>query len=667
MIPELPRRLKEAAILTAPVAVIEMARHLTGLHWLQGTILTAWKLIAALFTTIVVFKAGRPLLVKGWQSFANKRLNMFSLIAPGILITYTYSLAALIAPGIFPESFRVHGTIPVYFEAAAMITTLVLLGQLLEARAEKHTGDALESLAALLPEKACVIENNQECWKHISQLIKGDCIRLRPGERVPVDGIVVSGEASIDESMLTGEPLPVVKSGGDAVTGGTLVQDGTLLIRVEKTGDETVLAQILHMVQTAQFSKAPIQRIADRVTGKLVPLVMLVALTTVLIWWIWGPSPSLWYGMLHAITVLMITCPCALGLATPVSITTGMGRGALSGILVKDAAYLEKLSGADLIVLDKTGTLTTGKPTLHAVEPIVPEDKTILLEFAASVAHFSHHPVSTAIALGAKKQNIELKAVSNFKSETGRGVSGIVDGQSVMIGNENWILNDSSSQLYDSTALAKQYTSEGCSVTWVAINGTPLGFVVVADQLKPNAAKAVSMLKSQGLDLAMLTGDSEDSAQFIAKQAGISRIYADVLPDGKAEMVSSLASPGKTIVMVGDGINDAPALATADVGIALGTGTETARASGHIILTGGDLSSLTQAIELSRAVMRNIRQNLFFAFAYNGIMIPIAAGALYPSTGLVLTPMLASIAMSASCLTVITNALRLRRLKLTAL
>ncbi len=664
MITRLPERLKLAAILTIPVVIVEMIRHLAGSmhspHGLPGT----WTWIMATATSVVVWYCGWPLLEKGWLSVRRRRLNMFSLIAPGVLITYGYSLLAFLAPEVFPASFRLHGHVPVYFEAAAMIVTLVLLGQLLESRAESKTGSALEALARLQPARASVIRDGVEQWISIDHVRIGDLVNLRAGDRIPADGIVASGNAHIDESMMTGEPFGRTRVPGDRLITGTLVLEGAIQMTAEKIGQDTTLSRIIALVRSAQESSAPIQRIADRVTGKLVPGVMLIAVFTMMAWWKLGPEPAAWYGLLHAVTVLMITCPCALGLATPLSITTGLGRGTLAGILVKDAAHLERLSSVRTIIFDKTGTLTTGKPTLHACIPVEAGTENMVLKLAASVEQWSHHPLASAIVSGAREWGLAIDPAIDFRSESGNGVRGIVGGRTVQIGRRSWLELAEPAAGDGLNAIARQYEEEGRMVVWIAIDRHVAGLLVIADALKPHAAEAITGLQQRGIRCVMLTGDSENAAAKVARQVGITEVVAGVLPDEKSRHVQAYKTGPDPVAMVGDGINDAPALASADVGIAIGTGTAVAVASGQINLLHGDLASLVKVIDLSRAVMRNIRQNLFFAFAYNLVMIPIAAGALYPWTGWMLTPMLASAAMSASSITVISNALRLRRLDL---
>ena len=664
MIHRLPERLKLAAWLTAPVAFVEMARHLTGQPSLTPHQLAAWSWVMAGAASVVVLYSGWPLLQKGWQSFRRRRLNMFSMIAPGVLITYGYSLLAFLAPGWFPESFRHHDHVPVYFEAAAMIVTLVLLGQWLEARAERKTGSALEALGRLQPARASVVRGGSEQWVSTDDLQVGDVISLRAGDRVPADGPVTSGEALVDESMMTGEPFGVTKNAGDPLVGGTLVREGAVRMRAEKIGGETALARIILMVKSAQESRAPIQRVADRVTGKLVPLVLLLAAFTMLVWWQIGPAPAAWYGLLHAVTVLMVTCPCALGLATPLSITTGLGRGALAGILIKDAAHLEQLAAVDTMIFDKTGTLTTGQPALHACIPVENGSEGLVLKLAASLEQWSHHPLASAIVEGARAWGLSLEEVKDFQSFSGCGVTGKIGGVEVHVGRRAWLSLDDPSAFDSFDALARQYEEEGRTVVWVAADRRAAGLLVIADSLKPHAEWAIRALRRRGIRCIMLTGDTERAAGKVGRQVGIEEIIAGVLPGEKADHVARIKREGRVVAMVGDGINDAPALASADVGIAIGTGTAVAIASGQINLLHGDVAGIVQAVDLSRAVMKNIRQNLFFAFAYNTVMIPIAAGALFPWTGWMLTPMLASAAMSASSITVILNALRLRAVDL---
>ncbi len=666
MIDRLPQRLRLAAALTAPLAAVEMSRHLTGHDLASHHASTAWNWIAASLATIVVLAAGWPLIEKGWLSYRRCRLNMFSMIAPGVVITYAYSLAAFLAPNWFPEAFRVHGTVPVYFEAAAMIVTLVLLGQWLEDRAERRTGDALATLGRLQPARASVLRNGVEEQVPVDDLLVGEHLVLRGGDRVPIDGVILSGAATIDESMLTGEPFGVTRLPGEHVAGGTLVVEGSAIVRAEQVGEHTTLARIIAMVRDAQASRAPIQRVADRITGKLVPMVLLLAASTFLVWWRIGPQPAAWYGLVHAVTVLMITCPCALGLATPLSIVTGLGRGAVAGILIKDAAHLERLASVTTVLLDKTGTLTSGRPVLHACVPVETGQEGWVLKASASVEYWSRHPMASAIVDGARAWGLAIEPAQEFRSEIGQGVSGQVGGITIRVGRRGWLDVEDEQPFAAFDQIVRRYEEEGRTVVWVAAERRLAGLLVIADTLKPHAAEAIRALERRGITSVMVTGDHEHAAHNVARQLGIRAVMAGVLPEHKAEAVAARKRQGGVVAMVGDGINDAPALAVADIGIAMGTGTAVAMASGQINLLHGDILGLVRAIDLSRAVMRNIRQNLFFAFAYNAVMIPLAAGALFPWTGWMLTPMLASAAMSASSITVILNALRLRRLDLDA-
>ncbi|HMP89354.1 MAG TPA: copper-translocating P-type ATPase [Kiritimatiellia bacterium] len=666
-IPNLKSKLARASMITLPMALIEMSQHVTGIPDFTHKQITAWGWIMAVATTWVVFEAGLPLLVRGWKSFATRKLNMFSLIAPGILITYFYSLLALVVPDAFPESMRHAHGVPLYFESAAMITTLVLLGQYLENRAEKKTGSALEALARLAPARTCVIRNGSQQWISIDELQVSDHVQLRSGDHVPSDGVIHSGSVMVDESMMTGESIPILKSEYSEIIGGTVVKEGAAMMSVTRVGSETVLSKIVAMVKTAQESKAPIQRVADRVTGKLVPFVLITAIATMLIWWKLGPSPALWHGMIHAVTVLMITCPCALGLATPLSIVTGIGRGALDGILIRDAASLEKLASVDVLLVDKTGTLTTGQPRLQSCVPRIEGNETWLLRMAGALEAFSHHPLALAVVKGARDWGITPPPAFNVFTETGAGLGGDVEGHRVLVGNLNWMDKHEVAGVDELDFLREKYEREGNTVIFVSVDGNCQGLLVVADELKPHAREAVKLLKERGIRILILTGDTPLVAQSVAKQLRLDDVIASLRPEEKSAQASAYQKAGHVVGMAGDGINDGPALATADVGIAIGTATSVAVSSGQINLLSGDLMGLVHAVDLSRAVMRNIHQNLFWAFAYNIVMIPVAAGALFPWTGVMLTPMLASAAMSASSITVILNALRLRRLRFTRL
>lgn len=567
-------------------------------------------------------------------------------------------------PGVIPSSFHIHGHVPVYFEAAAMITTLVLIGQWMEAKAERRATAAVDALAQLAPARVCVLRDNAEHMIRAEQLKPGDRIRLRAGDRVPADGVVEDGTASVDESMLTGEPLPVLRAPRSTLTTGTLVIEGSIVMTAQKTGAATTLAHIIRMVRDAQESKAPIQRTADRITGKLVPAVMAIAAITYLYWWQFGPADARGLGLIHALTVLMITCPCALGLATPMSIVTGIGRGARSGILVKHATALERLAAVDTMVFDKTGTLTRGKPQLHGIIPIQPGGEDQLLALAASVEQLSLHPIAKSIAEGARERRVGLLPVQSFRSEAGSGVSGEVGQMHVLAGRREWLEEQKVTGFEALDGLAAGYERQGRAVVWVATDKRAAGIMVVEDKVKTEASAVIRELKKRGIRTIMLTGDHRHAAEQIARELGLDEWYSDVRPDEKRTCIAGLRKAGSIVAMAGDGINDAPALAEAEVGISMGTGTEVAISSAGINILHGNLNRILDAVDLSRAVMRNIRQNLFFAFAYNAIMIPVAAGILYPWTHLLLTPMLASIAMSASSLSVILNALRLRKLKL---
>lgn len=664
MISHLPQRAAWSAAATMPIAAMEMSRHLAGWPNVHGASLMIWLYIAATLATAVVFIAGWPLIQKGLVSYRTGKLNMFSLIMPGVLITYAYSMLALISPGMFPENFHEHGRVPVYFEAAAMITTLVLLGQWLEHRAEHRAGDALTALANLAPTRALIVRDAGEISIPVGDIIASDMVQLRAGDRIPVDGPIEHGVIAVDESMITGEALPVTKSPGSTVVAGTMVVEGAAIQRAENTGDKTVLAHIVQMVRAAQTSKAPIQRVADRVTGKLVPLVIGIAVLTFFIWWIWGPAPSLWFALLHAVTVLMITCPCALGLATPVSIIAGIGRGATGGILIKQAASLEKLASIRTVVLDKTGTLTTGRPALLACRTVDDTREHEMLAYAASLEKLSRHPLAEAIVESARIHQLDMHEVTDFRSQTGGGVAGRIGGRIMAIGRRDWLTAQGVRGFEHFLSFAAENERHGRTVVWLAMDGMVSAALALSDTLKPDAAAAMDGLKSRGLRLMMMTGDQRGAAEAVARTLAIDTVHADVKPGDKERIIKEQQALGDVVAMAGDGINDAPALASADVGISIGTGTDVAVASGDINLMHGHLMDLVRAIDLSRATMRNIKQNLFFAFAYNTLMIPVAAGALYPWTGWVLTPMLASVAMTVSSLTVIGNALRLRRVAL---
>jgi Cu+-exporting ATPase len=614
--------------------------------------------------TPVVLWGGKPFFERGWASIVSRYLNMFTLIALGVGAAYVYSVAATLAPDLFPESFRMGAEVAVYFEPAAVIVVLVLLGQVLELRARSRTSAAIRNLLGLAPKTARRIDaDGVEHDVPLDVVAVGDRLRVRPGERVPVDGVVIEGTSSVDESMVTGEPIPVEKAAQSPVTGGTVNGTGTFVMRAERVGRDTLLAQIVRMVSEAQRSRAPIQRLADTVSSWFVPIVIAVALVTFVVWSAYGPEPRLAYALVNAVAVLIIACPCALGLATPMSIMVGTGRGAEAGVLIRNAEALEMMEKVSTMVVDKTGTLTEGKPQLVTVEPVAGLDAGELLRLTASLEHVSEHPLAAAIVAGARSQNIGLSEVTDFTSITGQGVIGTVDGRRVAIGSLRHIeaLGVDPGPLPSQAADLRR---RGQTVVFVAIDRKAAGLIGVADPIKPSTADAIRALHAEGITVVMVTGDNRTTAEAVAKAVGIDRIEADVLPDQKAAVVTRLQSQGARVAMAGDGINDAPALARADVGIAMGTGTDVAMESAGVTLVKGDLRGIVRARRLSRATMGNIRQNLFFAFIYNTLGVPVAAGVLYPVFGVLLSPMIASAAMTFSSVSVIANALRLRRVHL---
>jgi len=651
---DMTRRLWLSAVLAVPLLSIGMFElSFPAAVWLQ----------VALATPVVLW-GGAPFFKRGWQSLENRRLNMFTLIALGTGIAYGYSLIGAALPGIFPAAFRtMDGGVPLYFEAAAVIVTLVLLGQVLELRARALTGGAIRALMDLAPRTARIVRDGGDSDIPLAEIARGDRLRVRPGEKIPVDGIVVEGVSTVDESMLTGEPLPVEKRVGDQITGGTLNRAGSLVMRAERVGAETVLARIVALVAAAQRSRAPIQRLADTVAGWFVPAVLAVATVAFVAWSLLGPPPAMGFGLIAAVSVLLIACPCALGLATPMSIMVGTGSGARAGVLVRDAAALERLERVDTLVIDKTGTLTEGRPSLVAVVTAGAVGEDELLRLAASVECRSEHPLAAAIVAGASERGIALPPAEGFRAEPGKGVSARVAGRAVAIGNEALFaaLGIDPAPL---AAEAVRRRQDGEGVMLVAIDGRAAGLVAVADPVKPGAAEALATLRGDGLHIVMLTGDSRRTAQAVGRRLGIADIVAEVLPDGKAAAIAELQAQGRVVAMAGDGINDAPALAQAEIGIAMGTGSDIAIESAAITLVKGDLYGIVRARRLSRATLRNIRQNLAFAFLFNLLAVPIAAGVLYPVAGLLLSPMIASAAMSASSVLVVGNALRLRRVHL---
>jgi Cu+-exporting ATPase len=618
-----------------------------------------------LLATPVVLWAGWPFFQRGWASLVNRHLNMFSLIALGTGTAYLYSTVATLAPQLFPESFLGHGGRPdVYFEVSASIVTLVLLGQVLELRARRHTSSAIRSLLDLSPKRARRVgPDGTDEEIPVEHIHLGDRLRVRPGEAVPADGVVEEGGSSVDESMITGESMPVTKTAGDKVIGGTVNQTGSFVMRAEKLGADTLLARIVRLVAEAQRSRAPIQSLADKVSSYFVPAVVLVAVLTFLGWAIWGPEPRLAHGLINAVAVLIIACPCALGLATPMAIMVGTGRGAQAGVLIKNAAALETMEKVDTLVIDKTGTLTEGKPRLTSVLTVAGVDDADLLRLVAALEQSSEHPVAAAIVRGAEDRRLQLGSAENFQSFPGQGISGVVNGHQLAVGNNAFLKarGIETRVLLESADMLRQKAE---TVVLAAVDGKPAGVIGVADPIKSSTPEAVRSLRADGLRLVMLTGDNQITAKAVAHELGIEELEAEILPDQKSRVVQQLQSQGRTVAMAGDGINDAPALAQANVGIAMGTGTDVAIESGDITLVKGDLRAIARARNLSRATMRNIRQNLFFAVVYNLLGVPIAAGVLYPATGLLLQPIFAAAAMSFSSVSVIANALRLRRAKL---
>jgi len=659
---DMTRRFWWSTALAAPVLVLAMGSDLApqfAARFISGRALQWIELALA---TPVVLWGGWPFFVRGWRSLVNRHLNMFTLIALGVGIAWVYSTVAVLAPGIFPPSLQMpNGTVAVYFEAAAVITALVLLGQVLELRARSRTSAAIKMLLGLAPKTARIVRSDgREEDIALDQVRPGDRLRVRPGEKVPVDGLVEEGSSSIDESMVTGEPIPAEKHRGDRVIGATVNGTGSLLIRAEKVGAETLLAQIVRMVSEAQRSRAPIQRLADVVAGYFVPAVVLIAAIAFVVWSLWGPEPRLAHAIVNAVAVLIIACPCALGLATPMSIMVGTGRGATAGVLIKNAEALEVMERIDTLVVDKTGTLTVGRPRLTSVQAANGFTENDILRLGASLERASEHPLAAAIVGGAEERGIALTSVADFQSMTGRGVHGKVDGKTVAIGNRRLLeaLNIDPGVLDERAGALR---AEGETVMFVAIDGRAAGTIGVADPIKESTPEAIRALHEEGLQVVMLTGDNTVTANAVARKLGIDRVTAEVLPEQKAEIVKKLQAEGRLVAMAGDGINDAPALAQAHVGIAMGTGTDVAMESAGVTLLKGDLRGIVRARRLSRATMRNIRQNLFFAFVYNALGVPVAAGALYPFFGMLLSPMIAAAAMSFSSVSVITNALRLRR------
>ena len=656
------RRFWIGAALSAPVFALAMAHMIPAApHWVMGDT-SRWTQF--ILSTPVVLWCGWPFFVRGWQSILNRSLNMFTLIAIGVGAAYFFSAVVMLWPQLFPPSFAEHGKIGVYFEAAAIVTVLVLLGQVLELRARSRTGSAIRALLDLAPKTARVVRDGQERDVPLDQVQKGEQLRVRPGEKVPVDGRVVEGRTSIDESMISGEPMPVEKTNGDRVTGGTVNQTGSILIEAERVGGETVLSQIVEMVAQAQRSRAPIQGLADKFAAWFVPGVIAISVITFVVWALIGPEPRFAHAIVNAVAVLIIACPCALGLATPMSVMVGVGRGAQAGVLIKKAEAMELMEKVRTLVVDKTGTLTEGRPRLTTIIPAGSFTEQDLLGAAAAVEQNSEHPLAAAIVNGAKERGVNASAVTDFESTTGGGVIGKVDGRRILVGKPQFLRSQGITGLEDLETKAAELQQKGDGAIFVAINGHAAGVLAVSDPIKESTTAAIEQLHQLGIKVIMLTGDNERTARAVAAKLGIDEVEAGVEPQHKNERVRKLREEGQVVAMAGDGINDAPALAAADVGIAMGTGTDVAMESAGITLLKGDLRGIEKAIRLSRAMMSNIRQNLFFAFIYNALGIPIAAGVLYPAFGLLLSPIIAGAAMSLSSVSVIANALRLRSVKL---
>jgi P-type Cu+ transporter len=650
-------------VLTVPIFVLEMGAHLAGAHdWVDPALSNY---IQFVFATPVVLWAGWPFFVRGWQSLVTRNLNMFTLIAIGTGVAYVYSVVATFAPGIFPDAFGGHEGAPaVYFESAAVITVLVLIGQVLELRAREATSGAIRALLDLAPKTARrVKDDGSDEEVPLDAVHVGDRLRVRPGDKVPLDGIVLEGRSSVDESMVTGESMPVSKEKDAHVIGGTINTSGSFIMRAEKVGRDTLLSQIVQMVATAQRSRAPIQRLADQVAGWFVPTVIAVAIVAFAAWAMFGPEPRLAYALVAAVSVLIIACPCALGLATPMSIMVGVGRGAQAGVLIKNAEALERMEKIDTLVVDKTGTLTEGKPKVVAVTPAEGFDEAQVLRFAASVERGSEHPLAAAIVAAAAERGIAIGTVRGFDAPAGKGVIGMVDGKRLALGNARYLTElgiDASSMASE----AERLRGEGATAVFLAVNGKPAGVIAIADPVKETTPAALKALAADGIRVVMLTGDNRTTAEAVAKRLGITDVEAEVLPDQKSAVIETLTREGRVVAMAGDGVNDAPALAAAQVGIAMGTGSDVAIESAGITLLKGDLNGIVKARALSAAAMGNIRQNLFFAFIYNSAGVPIAAGILYPVFGLLLSPIIAAAAMALSSVSVVGNALRLRRIRL---
>jgi len=660
---DMTRRFLVGLVLTVPVFIIAMGGMVPGFHDFLPRSTAQW--LEFVFSTPVVLWAGWPFFVRGWQSLVNRHPNMFTLIALGTGVAYTYSVVALFFPGLFPASFRESsGAVDLYFEAAAVIVTLVLMGQVLELRARSKTGEAIKALLGLAPKTARRLTPcGHEKDVSLDQLKEGDKLRIRPGEKVPVDGVVLEGSSHVDDSIISGEPLPVAKAPGDEVIGATVNGTGSLVIEARRVGEDTVLSQIVQMVAQAQRSRAPVQKLVDSVAGYFVPLVVLAAIITFIVWALFGPEPAMAYAVINAVAVLIIACPCALGLATPMSIMVASGKGAQAGVLFRNAEAIEALRHVDTMVVDKTGTLTEGRPRVVSVTAADGFAEADVLRLAAALEKSSEHPLADAVVSAARQDGADVPAAEQFQSHTGKGITGRVEGRQVAVGNSA-LIRSLDLREDDFPGRAGKLQEEGQTVMFVVVDGDPAGLVSVVDPVRVTSLQAVRALHKEGIRVVMLTGDSESTAQAVARQLGIDEVIAGVLPGEKAEHIQQLQYQGHKVAMAGDGINDAPALAAANVGIAMGTGTDVAIESAGVTLMGGDPEGIVRAIRLSHATMRNIRQNLFFAFAYNSIGVPVAAGLLYPWFGILLSPMIAAAAMSFSSVSVISNALRLNRVTL---
>jgi len=659
---DMSRRFWVGLVLTLPVFALAMGAHILGGHGFVGQRLSNW--IQFAFATPVVLWAGWPFFVRGWQSLVTRNLNMFTLIAMGTGIAYLYSIVATFVPDVFPAAFRDHsGAVATYFEAAAVITVLVLLGQVLELRARERTSGAIRALIDLAPKTARRVRDGAEDEIPLDDVAAGDILRVRPGDKIPVDGVVTEGRSPVDESMVTGEAMPVMKAADAKVIAGTLNTTGSFLMRAERVGRDTMLAQIVQMVATAQRSRAPIQRLADQVASWFVPAVILAAILAFAAWATFGPEPRFAYALVAAVTVLIIACPCALGLATPMSIMVGVGRGAEAGVLIKNAEALERMEAIDTLVVDKTGTLTEGRPKVTTIIPALGFDEATVLRHAASVEQASEHPLAAAIVAAAKERSVELVPVTDFDSPSGKGAVGVIEGKRIVLGNAAFL-----AELKISTAglngQAEELRHDGATAIFVAVAGRAAGVIAIADPVKPTTLAALNALRQEGIRVVMLTGDNRTTAHAVAARLGITEIEAEVLPDQKSAVIDKLRREGRRVAMAGDGVNDAPALAAAEVGIAMGTGTDVAMESAGITLLKGDLTGIARARKLSQAAMSNIRQNLFFAFIYNAAGVPIAAGILYPVFGILLSPIIGAAAMALSSVSVVGNALRLRTVKL---